>query len=331
MFGLIITFLVGMTILSNIFMLLDGISGIIPTLFFIYFIVRMIKSRKEKTRTQTTVNASKTAANSNDTKVLKRLRDYFKTDARLYFDDNTYLTVPDNKEIRFEDIEIFMNDEFVGTMADYKLAFPNAYNTFLDMVDQYLRTKARKSRSTAQSKQAPVMPEAAAKQREEKKAASTKDASYYIDTINELNNAIENVDISNGLQETVLYLSQIKKIEDTFPDCKVKTTKLYQYYLPMLTDILQNYKRLGINANLHKEYTENEDRLRKTIVLINGALKTLSGNLCDEYYTELSTDMKTLETLLKKDGLASDELTFENYKSFDDVQQKQVNVNATEE
>ena len=49
--------------------------------------------------------------------------------------------------------------------------------------------------------------------------------------------------------------------------------------------------------------------------LINSALKTLTQNLCDEYYTELSVDMKTLEALLKKDGLATDEMTFENFKN----------------
>ena len=79
-------------------------------------------------------------------------------------------------------------------------------------------------------------------------------------------------------------------------------------------EILENYKRLSINADLHKEFKENEDRLLKTLVLINSALKTLTQNLCDEYYTELSVDMKTLETLLKKDGLATDEMTFENFR-----------------
>ncbi|MBR0386084.1 MAG: hypothetical protein IJI05_06020 [Erysipelotrichaceae bacterium] len=78
--------------------------------------------------------------------------------------------------------------------------------------------------------------------------------------------------------------------------------------------MLENYKRLSINADLQKEFKENEDRLMKTIVLINSALKTLTQSLCDEYYIEMSADMKTLEALLKKDGLISDEMTFENYK-----------------
>ncbi len=81
----------------------------------------------------------------------------------------------------------------------------------------------------------------------------------------------------------------------------------------MLTEILENYERLSVNASNHSEFKENEDRLLKTLVLINGALKTVSESLCDEYYMEMSADMKTLEALLKKDGLA-DNMTFENFK-----------------
>jgi hypothetical protein len=39
----------------------------------------------------------------------------------------------------------------------------------------------------------------------------------------------------------------------------------------------------------------------------------MSGSLLEEYYTESSVDMKTLEALLKKDGLVQDEMTFENF------------------
>ena len=108
------------------------------------------------------------------------------------------------------------------------------------------------------------------------------------------------------LKVLIQYLNQINKIENEFNDSKKKTTKLYQYYLPMLKDILTSYIRLEKNASETDEGKESEDRLLKTIVLINGALKTISSSLVEDYYTEMNVDMRTLESILKKDGLVDE-------------------------
>ena len=140
-----------------------------------------------------------------------------------------------------------------------------------------------------------------------------------------MNESIDQETITEHLNKSVQYLTQIRDIEKTFPKSKDKTTKLYQYYLPMLLDILENYKRLSVGSTQSKEFKENEDRLLKTLVLINGALDTLTHTLLEEYYTESSVDMKTLEALLKKDGLVQDEMTFENFKQ---SQEKKVESNG---
>lgn len=287
------------------------LTSIVPDLIIFYFMVRFIKSIIDKNKTKAK-KMSKTS-NVEEAKILKNMRTYFKNDARLYFDDETYITPSDPENINFETLNLYMRDEYISSLADYKTAFPNSYNTFIDMVGDYVK----RSKFTKKETATPIVnePQTKTNTKSETTYSSTKDAAYYIDKLNELNNTIEEEHITTDLQETVLYLSQIKKIEDTFPKCKTKTTKLYQYYLPMLVDILENYKRLSINATLHKEFKENEDRLLKTLVLINSALNTLTQSLCDEYYIEMSADMKTLETLLRKDGLTADEMTFENYKN----------------
>ena len=289
--------------MDSIFELLFGVA--LPA-FIIYSGIKEIK--KIIDRNKITVNKSNRKNNSSeDIKIITNLRNYFKNDARLYFDNETYIEPSDPNNINFETLNIFVRDEYISSLADYKAAFPSSFNTFIDMVNEYAKRNRRSKATTTK----PVTDTPATKTT---KKELSKDAQYYIDKLNELNTSIEEKHITDDLYETVLYLSQIKKIEDTFPKCKEKTTKLYQYYLPMLVEILENYKRLSINADLHKEFKENEDRLLKTLVLINSALQTLTQNLCDEYYTELSVDMKTLETLLKKDGLATDEMTFENFR-----------------
>ena len=44
----------------------------------------------------------------------------------------------------------------------------------------------------------------------------------------------------------------------------------------------------------------------KTLLLINEALKSITTSLTQEYFMDLSADMTTLETLLKKDGLVKE-------------------------
>lgn len=310
-------------ILLSVFIALMGVLGSlasagisfalrsVPNIMIFYFFVRFIKSvidgKKEKTRSIARNNSVEEA------KILKNMRNYFKNDARLYFDDETYITPSNPDNITYETLNLYMRDEYISSLADYKTAFPNSFNTFIDMVGDYVKRSRFSKRDTG----APIVNDAEPKAADPKAKEQdfAKEATYYIDKLNELNNSIEEEHITAGLHETVLYLNQIKNIEDTFPKSKTKTTKLYHYYLPMLTDILENYKRLSINATLHKEFKENEDRLLKTLVLINSALKTLTQSLVDEYYIELSADMKTLEALLKKDGLTADGMTFENYNN----------------
>ncbi len=284
---------------------------------FIYSIVRLIKTISDRNKiTNKRTNTKNT--NNEEARLINSLRSYFKTDSRLYFDDETYITPGDPDNINLDTLELYMRDEFISNLSDYKTAFPNSFNTFTSMISDYLKRKKTSRKTPTKTETVSKEPQPSAK----KKDTTVKGAQYYIDVFEKLNSEISEEHITDDLKETVMYLQQIKKIEDNFPNCQDKTKKLYQYYMPMLVDILENYKRLSINADLHKEFKENEDRLIKTLVLINGALKTLTQSLVDEYYTELSVDMKTLEALLKKDGLASDEMTFENFRKNEDTNKK---------
>ena len=60
----------------------------------------------------------------------------------------------------------------------------------------------------------------------------------------------------------------------------------------------------------HVEFNAAEDKLIKTIILINEALKTICSTICQEEFMSLNANMSTLEMLLRKDGLI-DENPFE--------------------
>ena len=324
MLGLFITLFMAMVLFSVAGAIFE-VFPVFSTALIIYLVVQAVKKQTGNQKQK----SAKQKTNYDESKALENLRTYFKKYDRLYFNDETYIvpTGSDGKagsyDVTYETLDIYMRDEFVATMADYKLAFPNSYNAFLKQINDYVKHANRTKAAAEQpvSKKAPSSTQTASKTEE------LKNAQYYIDTFTKLNDSINEEHITDGLNETINYLKQIKAIEENFPVSKEKTNKLYQYYLPMLNDILENYKRLSINADSHKEFKENEDRLIKTIVLINSAMQTLTESLVDEYYLEMSADMKTLEALLKKDGLASEELTFESVNSNKKKEEK-VEVNG---
>ncbi|MBR0137635.1 MAG: hypothetical protein IJM15_04430 [Erysipelotrichaceae bacterium] len=240
-------------------------------------------------------------------KLLKELNKYASKSNIIRLNDEIYLLL-EKDPIALNTIAIYIRDEYVSTLQEYKNAFPNAFNNLLDHILTLLKKGVvqdplfRDETVTAPKKQTTTntTPKPAPAER------ILKDASYFIDKFNKLDVIIEDEEISNGLVKCQEYLTQISKIEKEFPETKEKTGKLYQYYLPMLVDILEEYVRLSENASNHKEFTESKQRLAKTIMLINSALESISVTLCQEYYSNMSVDIKTLEALLKKDGYGNE-------------------------
>jgi len=212
---------------------------------------------------------------------------------RIIIDETTYLQLTDLDTIIPETIDIYMNNEYVGSLAEFGKAYPNAYNTLQKNLVKQLSKKNKKTKKTNE----PIINET---------QEVVKDCSYFITLFQKLNSEIEVEEVKTQIIETIGYLREIKQIEDEFGESKNKTRKLYEYYLPMYADILANYDRLHDNAPLSQEFKDNEIKLLKTSDLINTALKNVSSSLVENYHTNLNVDMKTLESILKKDGLVND-------------------------
>ncbi|MCR5066830.1 MAG: hypothetical protein K6A14_02080 [Erysipelotrichaceae bacterium] len=267
----------------------------IPILMFvgiISLIGKMIGSIGKK-------KVSRSATSVSTKELLSIFQSYFEYNDKLYIDNDTYVVKTSSAGASLEEYDLFMNDEYVSDLKLFANSFPSGFNSFANVVKDM--TSSRKKKKKQKEVEEPV-------KKEEKKEEPqvTTDCAFYISRLTSLSGSITNQQIREGLAESIKYLNQIKKIEDEFSECKNKTTKLYQYYLPMLTDILQNYVRLSSNTFESEDLTASEDRLLKTIVLINGALKTISSSLTEDYYTDLKVDMKTLESVLKKDGLVDE-------------------------
>ncbi len=279
-----------------LFPLLIILGFLVAPFIFIAIGIKLIvdafnKRKGTKTTTNVTSKANPTISHK---RLLKKIDKFFEKNQQLNIDDETYLVITDKNNVSLDTIDIYMREEYIGSLKDYFNAYPNSFNSLSNLIDKYLNSKN--------------LNEAQVVEEIKKEVAKTfdKDCAYYIRELSQLKDGIENQQVTKGLEETIHHLQSIKKIEDEFTDSKNKTVKLYQYYLPMLTDIVNNYKRLSLNVTNNADFKNSEDRLLKTTVLINGALNTISGSLVEDYYTELNVDMRTLESILKKDGLVDE-------------------------
>lgn len=217
---------------------------------------------------------------------------------KIAINDEISLIITNKDEINLNNIDIFIREEYIGTLEEYQNSFPYAFNILgSKLLKQLGGKKKKKSKKKVKDEAIEILQE---------NQVVEKDCTYYINKFNELNFEIENQQVKNSISETISYLKDVKQIEDKFGESKDKTRKLYQYYLPMYVDILANYDRLYDNAPSSQEFKDCEQKLLKTSSLINSAMKSLSSTLMESYYTDLNVNMKTLQSVLKKDGLVSD-------------------------
>ena len=233
---------------------------------------------------------------------------------RKYFRNNSHLEMPNGIELflrtdeysNLNNLDVYRNGTRIGTLNDfrtrYKELYDNLFETLLAMAKndqkasgvEIVDAEVEEKKKTPKKKQT--------KKEEVKEETKATNAKQFMETINGLNSDIPDEEISNGLYETSALLKQIDMLETKFPESGKKMTKMYDYYLPYLTKILQQYTNLQ-TVKSDANYERNVEQLKGTIKSINEALNTIIPSMSDSDFTNLSADMATLEALLRKDGL----------------------------
>lgn len=278
----------------------SGLMSLLPifiVLFIIFNVFKAASSPDVRSSSRVRNSSSRRRSNSNTlsnrdrNRIDKKLEKYFRQNIKLPIVDNIALTTKNGNYTVIEDLYISMDDELIMSMEEFRNDFSDMYDKICELL-------------LAFSKQDDTVFNSVETKKEEVKVQKEiSNAQKYIDKINSLNVDIANEEVKNGLYQTSALLKQIDLYADENDDDKL--TKLYEYYLPILTKILENYKNLGkINAK-NDEFKKNETQLVKTIALINEALKEMNKSLHEDEYMNLSADITTLQSLLKKDGLIS--------------------------
>lgn len=288
-----------------IMMMMFGVGGVVIPLLFnlipifivVFIITNITKASHSSNRAQYSrvskgrKDQGRNLSNRDRNRIDKKLSTYFQKNIKLPIVDGIALTTKNGNYTVIEDLYISMADELVLSIDEFKNYYPDMYTRICELLLAFAK---QSDEVTSPVVETPKV---------EPKVADISESQKYIDKINALNIDIPNEEVKNGLYQTSALLKQIDLYADKEDADKLK--KLYEYYLPILTKILENYKELGKFGAGSEEFKKNEVQLIKTIVLINEALKEMNKSLHEDDYMNLSADITTLQSILKKDGLVN--------------------------
>ena len=264
-----------------------------PMLFlYILFKYIVFKEEPKKTIEKPQKVEKQYLSNEERNKINNCLKEYFEDNDRLVVISDINLRPKSGRYESINDLQVYFGEDCVASMQEFERKYKDMYEKVLDLMLQF----ADLDKQVSQPK---VVKETV----QEEKTTTIGD---YIEIINQKNIEIEHEEISNGLYQICAYLKQIQLIEKNFPNSQNKLVKITQYYLPILVGILEDYKKMSLSVQTHAEFKTAEDKLIKTIILINEALKTICTTVCQEEFMALNANMSTLEMLLRKDGLIDD-------------------------
>lgn len=256
--------------------------------------VRVVRNNNYQNNIYSNQNTSRVSklSNADLIKIDKKLASYFSTNMVLPVTADISLTTQSGKFSNIDSLYLTYKDEKISKLSEFKLTYFPMYDRLLEL----LLVFADKDNDVIAAEVETPTP---------KKKQKLSTSEKYIDKINELNDAIPQEEITNGLYQTCDLLKQIELLKESKSD-EDKVKKLYDYYLPILIDILEKYKKLQDNPTSSNELKKSEAQLIKTIVLINEALKTIADSMHEDDYMNINADINTLQSLLQKDGYGED-------------------------
>ncbi|MDO4754109.1 MAG: hypothetical protein Q4A41_03820 [Bacillota bacterium] len=281
--------------------LLWGLTPLLVIAFFIVAIVKMVggignKDAKQGNRKSSSQRQSfKLSRFLNDVEMKEMdvsLRDFFRSGDRLIIKDDLYLAPRDGMYKSIESLELWFNGEAIATVGTLAESHPSKCAEITDFLTGKNRTE-RQSFGADNKKNAETLSR----------------AQEYIRNIDSINKGISDELITANLHTTTALLRTIHKMELDNPSSE-KLRKLYDQYLPILMSTLTKFMRLSEAAPLSRDYIVTKSKLAETVELINEAMTNISKDYYGGEMTEINVETKTLQSILRKDGVVGGDFVF---------------------
>lgn len=259
----------------------------------IMLILHFVKNMKKKAiRKVDLSDLKKLASNDQDTKHSQQdmiqvnvyLRSYFKIHSSMQLENGMKINLTNDTYHDVEDLSFQYEDKYYDSIYELRLGNGDLYNEMFALLKD-LATGKHDIKDVNKISQEEL------------------NRSTFKHQLSKMKSLIHDDEISLKLDETIQLIHQLEVFEEKDASCKSDTKKLYAYYLPMLMNILKQYvDMLAVHTN---DGTRLE--LLNTIQAVNDAMNHILGGMSEFDDMNLSADMKTLESLMKMDGVNQSE------------------------
>lgn len=198
------------------------------------------------------------------------------------------------------DIDVYFENTYLCHLREFSQTHPNEFEKIMNSLLEFAKSRqSHHSTIDADFKEVD-------KRQPHKKEEQVNPAEKFAKQVDDFNNKIPDYRISLKLDKTSGLLRQISTLEAKNEGSDLASLqKLYDYYMPMLNDILSNFVQLQ-DATTHHDHDATVDKVSDVIDTINDSMQTIINDMNDEDFINLNASLNTLETLLKNDGLVTD-------------------------
>ena len=130
----------------------------------------------------------------------------------------------------------------------------------------------------------------------------------YIERLHELNDIIPGESISEQLSRSEDILNEIFDRVKEHPDQMDNCHKLMEYYLPTMIKLVEAYAEYDKMSAPGEEVISAKAEIENTLNVINQAFVELINKLYRDSVWDVKSDAKVLQTMLKQEGLAADDM-----------------------
>lgn len=198
------------------------------------------------------------------------------------------------------DIDVYFDNTYLCTLEEFSNTHPKEWEKIMNSLSDFAKAKKKHKDDVVDATFEEV------DDKEVKRSETTlSKAARFAKQVDDFNNMIPDYRISLKLDKTSSLLRQVSTLEEKNSSDLTSLEKLYDYYMPMLNDILKSFVQLQ-NQTMHHDHEATVGKVSDVIDTINNSMQTIINDMNDEDFINLNADLNTLETLLKNDGLVTD-------------------------
>jgi len=123
--------------------------------------------------------------------------------------------------------------------------------------------------------------------------------------MHDLNEQIADEEVSRSIDEIGSLTADIFRVVRSKPEKADEVRKFMNYYLPLTLKLLEDYALMEKQSYQGKNIKEARDKIENLLKTLITAFQNLLEKLFSTEALDVEADVKVLETMVAKDGLAA--------------------------